>query len=103
MEQELIGQASPEQIAEWKKEYGSVYLIKVDDHVLYLKKPNRATLTYATNLLKEEGVIDYAEAIIDGCTIGGSDIFEKNDEYFLSAMQQIEKLIEVKKSELVKL
>ncbi len=102
MENKLVGQATPEQIEEWKKKHGAIYSVEVDGHVCYLKKPDRAAMAYASAALKE-GPFQYAESIVDNCRIGGSDIFDKDDEYFLAVMQKAEELIEIKKAEIVKL
>ena len=48
--EKLIGKASHEQIESWKKQYGKVFGIKVEDHICYLRTPDRKTLSYATSV-----------------------------------------------------
>ncbi len=100
--QELIGQASPEQIAKWKAEHKEIFAVTVDGHVCYLRKPDRAVMAYATTALKE-GPYQYAEALFDNCKIGGSEIFDTNDDFYMAALQKVDVLEQVKKAEIVKL
>ena len=99
---QLIGEASPEQIAEWKNKYKVIYIVVVEGHVLYLRKPDRAILAYASTAAKD-GPFQYIEALMDNCKIGGSAIFDEDDDYYLAVMPQVEAIAELKKAEIVKL
>lgn len=102
VELNLVGKASDEQIAKWKKQHGSIYAVEVEGHVVYLRKPDRAVMAYASNALKDSP-FQYVEELFNNCRIGGSDIFDKDDDYFMAAMQKVNDIVEVKKAELVKL
>ena len=55
--EELIGQATPEQIEAWKKKYGKLFGIKVDGHICYLKKPDRKILSFASVAGRSKSVV----------------------------------------------
>lgn len=98
----LAGQATPEQIASWKKSYGDVFAISVDGKVCYLRKPGRKEMSYAASI----GMTDpmgVSEAIMNTCWLGGCEEIKTQDDLFLSAVSQIDKVVETKKAELVKL
>ena len=102
MKKALIGHATPEEIEKWKKEYKDVLAVIVEEHICYLKKPDRTVMAYASTALKDSP-FQYVEEIFNNCKIGGSKIFDTDDDYFMSAMQVVNELVEVKKAELVKL
>ncbi len=98
----LTGHVTEEQIAAWKKQYGEIYAVVVDDHVCYLKKPDRKVMAYASTELKDSP-FQYVEEIFNNYRIGGSDIFDTNDDYFLAAMQTVNELVQLKTAAIVKL
>lgn len=100
--EKMIGEATPGEIAAWKKTHGDLFAIKVENHVAYFKKPDRNAIAYASTLIKESP-IKYIESILENTWVGGSKEILTNDDYFLPAMQVAEQLIEVKTAELVKL
>jgi len=102
MEKQLTGQATPEQIEQWKKDHGAVYAVEVDGHVCYLRKPDRAVMACASVALKDSP-FQYLEEIFNNCKVGGSDIFDTNDDYFFAALQHVNALVELKKADIVKL
>lgn len=101
-EEKLIGQATPDQIAEWKKKYGKVFGIKVDGHIAYLKKPDRKVLGYASTAGKNDP-IKFNEVVINNCFIGGSEAVKTEDDLFFGASSMLTELIQVKEAELVNL
>jgi hypothetical protein len=102
MKEELIGQATPEQIEAWKKKYGKLYGIKVDGHICYLKKPDRKTLSYAS-VAGAKDPLKFNEVMLNNCWVGGSDEIKTDDEMFLGVSGKISELINVKEAELVNL
>jgi hypothetical protein len=102
MNKELKGQATPEQIAKWKKEHKNVFAIKVDGHICYLKSPDRKTLSYASSLGMKDP-LKFNEIILENCFLGGSEEIKTDDGLFLGASGKISELIEVKEAELEKL
>lgn len=102
MEKELIGQATAEQIDAWKKTIWYYILGSSGGHVCYLKKPDRKVMAYASTALKDSP-FQYVEEIFTNCRIGGSDIFDTDDDYFLAAIQTVNDLVQLKTAEIVKL
>lgn len=98
----ITGTATPEQIAEWKQKYSEIFAITVDSHVAYLKKPDRKTLSFASNVGTKDP-IKFNEILLNNCFIGGSEAIKTNDSLFLSVSAKLSELIEVKEAEMVKL
>lgn len=104
MKKELIGQATPEQIAEWKKKYpkGIAGFQTNDGKIAYFKKPERAELKMATDAVAN-GLSEYNESIIESCYIGGEESICTDEKYFASIGKFISELAEGEKGKLVKL
>ena len=102
MEQKLQGEATAEQIAEWKAKHGSVYGIKVGGHIAYLKKPDRRTLSYVASIGAKDP-IKFNETLLKNCWLGGSMEVQTDDELFLGVSGKLAEIVEVKEAELVKL
>ena len=100
MEKNFIGQATPEQIAEWKKKYGEIVSFEVENHVGYFKHADRNTLSLAANKLKSSGITAYAEVIFENCFIGGSDEIQKDDRLFFGFTDVCDELFAKKKGTL---
>lgn len=96
----LIGEATADQIAAWKKKYGKVFGIKVGGHICYLKPPDRKILSYASVAGKSDP-LKFNETILGSCFIGGSEAIKKDDELFLGAGAILPSIIQVKEAELV--
>jgi hypothetical protein len=101
---ELKGQATPEQIAEWKQKHGDIFAVTVDGHIAYLKKPDRHILGFATAGSDggKQG-IKFNEILMKNCFLGGSQDIQTVDSLFLAASAKLGELIEIKEAELVKL
>jgi len=74
----MVGQATPEQIEAWKAEHGEVFAIIVEDSVLYVRKPTRKDLSYASASAKNGG-LDYIEALMKNCKLGGDETIITDD------------------------
>jgi len=98
----LIGEATPEQIQQWKEKYGRVIGIKVDGHIFYLRTPDRKILSYATTVGAKDP-IKFNEILLNNCWLGGSEEIKTNDSLFLSVSGKLAELIEIKEAELVNL
>lgn len=101
-EQELKGQATDDQIAEWKKQHGQVSGIIVDGHIGYLKPVTRKILSMASSVGAKDPM-QFNELILNNCWLGGSEEIKTNDTLFLSAGAKLAEFIELKEAELVKL
>jgi hypothetical protein len=99
---ELIGQATPDQITEWKNKHGVVKAIIVENHIAYFKKPDRKILGFAYSVGTKDP-IKFNEILMNNCFIGGSEAIKKDDDLFLGAGLKLSELIEIKEAELVNL
>jgi len=102
MADKLIGQATPEQIEEWKKKYGQVKGLIVDGHIGYLRKPDRHALAYAATIA-QTNPMKSNELLLNACWLGGSEAIKTDDDMFLGAAQKLAELVTVKEAELVNL
>lgn len=98
----MTPEITQEQIDEWKKQYGDVFKITVEDKQCFLKKPGRKTLSFASSAASKDP-IKFNEILLNGCWLGGDEDIKTNDTYFLGASAKLSELIEVKEAELVKL
>ncbi len=104
----IIGQASAEQIAQWKDKYGDIFAFKVEDtddttHICYLRTPNRKDLSAAT-FAGKDSPIKFNEVILRQCWLdGGSLAIRENDRMFLAVSGKIAEIIEIGEAELEKL
>ena len=104
MDKNLTGTVTPEQIAEWKTKHGDVFAVTVDNHIAYLKKPDRHILGFAT--AGSDGGklgIKFNEILLKNCFLGGSEAIQRDDSLFLAVSAKLSELIEIKEAELVKL
>lgn len=99
---ELIGQATPEQIEDWKKKHGKIWGIIVDGRICYLKKPDRKTLGYAS-VAGKDNPLKFNEIMLNSCFIGGCEDIKTDDDLFLSAGAKLADIIQIKEAELVNL
>lgn len=93
-----MAKATEQQIEQWKKEYGDVKEIALDDpsdkdtdqyKYLYLKKPKRPVLKMAmSKMSKPDGTTDAiasGDVIITNCHISGWDDIKEDDKYYFRA------------------
>ena len=105
MNEELIGQISPEEIAELKKKNPSgLYSVEVNGHIAYFKMPNRQVINCAmSQITKESQPLDYFESIAKDTKVGGSDAILEDDLMFMELVEQLKDIITFNNSKLVKL
>jgi hypothetical protein len=101
-ETELTGQATEAEIAAWKKKHGKVFQVKTGNSVGYIHKPGRRELSYASKV-GAQNPLDFAEAILTSCWIGGDETIKSDDDKFLSVSSQLEKIITVAEAEITEL
>jgi len=97
--EKLQGQATDEQIKEWKGKHGEVFFAKAEGHIGYFRKPLRKELDYSLSL-KDANPLKADEAIMKSCFIGGSEVFLTDMGFMIGASGLIEKLIAIKQAEL---
>lgn len=95
-------EVTPEMIEGWKKQYGSVFELKVEDKIAFLRTPDRKTMSYAATVVSNNP-IKFNEILLNGCWLAGDEEIRTSDAYFLSVMSKMADLFEVKESTLVKL
>lgn len=95
----LTADITPEMIKAWKKEHGKVFFIKVDDKMIYLKKPGRKALSYASGVGTKDPM-KFNEIILADCMLGGDIEMLNDDELFLAASAKVGDLIQFKEAEL---
>lgn len=94
--------ATPEQIEAWKKQFGEVFLLEVDGHVAYLKKPSRKVMSLALTTGKSDP-IKFGEIILKNTWIEGDQAIQDDDKLFFGTMQQLDQMMEFADAELKKL
>ena len=100
----LTGQATPEQIAEWKRKNTlGIYAIEVDGHVGYFKNPGRNELNCAMSKADREKALDMFDELANITFIGGSNEIIKDDQMFIGVSQELKVKFEGKKAKLVNL
>lgn len=70
MEKELKGQATAEQVAEWKKKYGEVIMLEVAGFVAYFRKPDMKIWRFCLKVI-DKSQNDFKLAMARSCFIGG--------------------------------
>ena len=104
MHNELIGQATAEQIKAWKEKYkDGIYAIQVDGHIAYFKNPNRHELNCAMSKASSEAALDMYEELTSRTLIGGSEDVLNDDQKFFGVVQQVKVKMDGKKATLVNL
>lgn len=75
-------------------------ILVVEDKVAVLMPLTPKALSNYTRMVmgKDTGIDDAARMLINELWLGGDDEIRDNDEYFMSAMIEVQNLIEVKKS-----
>lgn len=99
----LSGQATQEQIEQWKQKHGEIFQVVVEDKVCYLRKPTRAIISATTAVASQSGGIKSNEVLLNSCWLGGDEAIKTDDAYFFGASQQLAGIMEIKSSELKKL
>ena len=91
-----------QQIQEWKKQYGDVYVLNIEDKKAYLRTPDRQTLSYASTLATKDP-LKFNEVVLNNCWLGGDEEIKTDDTLFLAASSKLPDLIQIKEATLEKL
>jgi len=101
---ELTGQATGEQIREWKhKHKAGIFAVEVDGHVAYFKNPGRNELNCAMSKADKDRALDIFEELANVTFIGGSEEVLKDDQMFIGVSQELKVKLEGKRAKLVNL
>lgn len=102
MEEQLIGQATPEQIKGWKAKHGDVFALKVEGSVGYVKRPGRVEIAHA-EVTASGSNTRYNETILTDCWLGGDESIKLEDRKFFGVSNQLDQIIEVATANVEKL
>lgn len=97
-----------EQMAKWSVEHKGLWFLPVLDEegnieALGIMQPiTRSILSYASTKIQDEGLYEFLEAAMRECWIDGDTKILDDDDYFIPASQQFNKILEGKKAALVK-
>lgn len=98
------GQATPEQIEVWKRQYpGGIYRIKVEGSIIYFKNPDRHDLNCAYAKMSQEATYDLYEELTNITCIGGDKSLLLDDQAFIGIADAIKVKLQGKQAELVNL
>jgi hypothetical protein len=98
-----MAKVDQKQIDTWKKKHGDIFKIEFEDgKEVFLRKPDRKVLSLAMTKA-QTNPLGFAEVILNNCFLGGDADVKTDDDYFLGASAQLEKVMEVKSAEIKKL
>lgn len=89
-------EVTPDQIEQWKREHGKVFVASADGKKAYYRKPTRKDLSYAMTLKGQP--LDMDDAILRNCFLGGEPFHEDLD-YLLGLDELVDRMLTVKKVE----
>lgn len=92
---------TPDQIEAWKKEFGTVHEIHVDDKSAFLKKFDRATLKLALQYAGTDP-IKMAETLAENCWLAGDPDIYKDTDYVIAFGNQLAAIVNGRTAEYVK-
>ena len=95
-------QATKQQISEWKKKFGDVNEVTVEDKCCYLKPITRTVISLATHNAQSDSMA-FAETVLENCWLAGDEEIKNDDRYFLGVNTIIGEMVEIKKATLKKL
>ena len=103
-----ITNPTPDQIAQWKKEYAAKgkdihKVTTASGKVGYLHDPDRKTLSLAMTRIAQNNIVGGVEAILNNCWLGGDESIKTDDKSFMGLAGQIDKLIQTEVVTLEKL
>lgn len=99
------GIVTEEQIAEWKKKYGTVHVIKVtvkegDIAVGYLRKPNRNHKATALSMYAKDKILECGEFLRNNCWLGGDERLKDHEDIADTAAIQANGIVKFMEGEL---
>lgn len=101
-DQNTLTDLTPEQIEGFKKEYGDVFAIEIEDKKCFIHKPTRQILDLAmTSSTKKSSLFN--ETILKNCWLAGDKDMVLNDDYFMGAGAVLDEVIQFKTAQLKKL
>lgn len=87
-----------EQVEQWKKEHGKVFVASADGKKAYYRKPTRKELSYAMTLQSQP--LDMTEVLLKSCFLGGDAEMHEDIDYLLCCSGElVERMLAIKKVE----
>lgn len=93
----------------WSNEYGGLWFLSVMDEsgenieALAIMRPvNRNIMGYASTKIQDGGLYEFLEAAMRECYVDGDAVILEDDNYFIPAANQFNKILEGKKAALLK-
>ncbi len=96
-----MNKANDKQIQEWKKQYGDVYALPVEDKIAYLRAPKMPDYKRAFVAMQKNGDVAFGEEMLNSLFIGGDTEIKTNDEYFTPARKRLIDFFEYDDAEFV--
>jgi hypothetical protein len=90
--QELKGQATPEQIAQWKQQYGRVFNYVADDMICYFRPVDRNTYSVAASKVSTSPA-KFNEIIVNKIWLGGAEELRTEDRYYFGLIEHVEEML----------
>ncbi|WP_286803349.1 MULTISPECIES: hypothetical protein [Sphingobacterium] len=81
--------ATDKQIQEWKSKHGGVYMIPVDDKVIYLREPNITDWKRAFTAMQKNGEIGFTEEMVSALWLDGDAEVKTDDRYFVPLVKEM--------------
>ena len=84
-----------EQVEQWKKQHGKLFVASADGHKAYYRKPTRKDLSYALTLQNQP--LDMTETLLKNCFLGGDSIMHEDTDYLLGCSGELtDRMINIK-------
>ncbi len=104
----LVERFGAERVETWQKQFAprKISVIAVEDKIAVLKPITASEIGQYSMMVadSENGGLDVASRyILNALWLDGDDCIRDNEEYFISAMLQIQNVIELKKSLFIRL
>ena len=83
-----------EQVEQWKKEHGKVFVASSEGKKAWYRKPTRKDLSYAMTLQNQP--LDMSEMLLKSCFLGGDPEMHEDSDYLLGCTELVEKMLTTK-------
>jgi hypothetical protein len=107
-EEFAVEKYTKEQLVNWSNKFKGIWFLPIlgeegNIEMLGIMQPiTRSILSYASTKIQDEGLYEFLEAAMRECWIDGDTRILDEDDYFIPASQQFNKILEGKKAALVK-
>jgi hypothetical protein len=99
MSKKLTGEATPEQIENWKKEHGKVFKYTIEDKICYLRSVDRTTFALAASKVSASPA-KFNEVVLEKIWLGGDETIKTVDNYYFGISEFVDELMDKKKGSL---